>query len=91
MMRLHGKDWITNIDYDLKDAKTKTYNNGNSPMVTHLSTNPSVLWLTGAEQTGSGGFKVRWSYVKEIPLCLEYEPRRSGDGVKKHCCEFCFY
>ena len=44
----------------------KTYNSGDSPVVTHLTTNPPIHWLTRAERTGSRAFSVLWSYVKEI-------------------------
>jgi hypothetical protein len=43
--------------------KQKTYNSGDSPVVTHLTTNPPVSCLTRAERTGSRGLKILWSYV----------------------------
>jgi hypothetical protein len=46
--------------------KTKTYNSGDSLVVTHLTTNPPVHCLYMAERTGSLIFSVLWSYVKEI-------------------------
>jgi hypothetical protein len=46
--------------------KTKTYNSGYSPVVTHLTTNPPVHCLSTAEQTGSSIFSVLWSYVKDV-------------------------
>jgi hypothetical protein len=42
----------------------KTYNSGDSPVVTHLTTSPPVSCLTRAERTGSRDFKILWSYVK---------------------------
>jgi hypothetical protein len=42
----------------------KTYNSGNSLMVTHLTTNPPVRCLNMAERTGSLVFSVLWSYVE---------------------------
>ena len=49
-------------------AKTKTYNSGDSLVVTHLTTNPPVPCLSTAERTGSSVLKVLWSYVKELVL-----------------------
>jgi hypothetical protein len=45
-----------------KDAKT--YNSGDSLVVTHLTTNPPVHCLYMAERTGSLIFSVLWSYVQ---------------------------
>jgi hypothetical protein len=45
---------------------SKTYNSGDSLVVTHLTTNPPVHCLYMAERTGSLIFSVLWSYVKEI-------------------------
>jgi hypothetical protein len=45
--------------------KTKTYNSGDSLVVTHLTTNPPVHCLYMAERTGSLIFSVLWSYVQE--------------------------
>ena len=42
----------------------KTYNSGDSLVVTHLTTNPPVHCLYMAERTGSLIFSVLWSYVK---------------------------
>jgi hypothetical protein len=44
---------------------SKTYNSGDSLVVTHLTTNPPVHCLYMAERTGSLIFSVLWSYVKE--------------------------
>ena len=43
--------------------KKKTYNSGDSLVVTHLTTNPPVHCLYMAERTGSLVFNVLWSYV----------------------------
>ena len=43
----------------------KTYNSGDSLVVTHLTTNPPVSCLYMAERTGSLIFMILWSYVKE--------------------------
>ena len=47
-------------------AITKTYNSGDSPVVTHLTTSPPVSCLTKAERTGSRDLKILWSYVKVL-------------------------
>ncbi|KAH7390766.1 hypothetical protein DE146DRAFT_142482 [Phaeosphaeria sp. MPI-PUGE-AT-0046c] len=41
----------------------KTYNSGDSLMVTHSTTSPPVRCLNRAERTGSLVFNVLWSYV----------------------------
>jgi hypothetical protein len=46
------------------DLATKTYNSGDSLVVTHLTTDPPVSCLSTAERTGSAEFKILWSYVK---------------------------
>ncbi|KAF2684670.1 hypothetical protein K458DRAFT_301956, partial [Lentithecium fluviatile CBS 122367] len=43
--------------------KAKTYNSGDSPMVTHLTTNPPVEDLSCEERTGFRVFLRLWSYV----------------------------
>ncbi|AEO59258.1 hypothetical protein MYCTH_2064829, partial [Thermothelomyces thermophilus ATCC 42464] len=43
--------------------ETKTYNTGDSPVVTDLSTNPAISSLTLGERTGSRIFYCLWSYV----------------------------
>ena len=42
----------------------KTYNSGDSLVVTDLTTNPPVSCLYMAERTGSLVLKILWSYVK---------------------------
>jgi hypothetical protein len=49
--------------------KAKTYNSGDSLVVTHLTTNPPVQCLSTAERTGSSVFIVLWSYVLVSVLC----------------------
>jgi hypothetical protein len=46
--------------------ETKTYNSGDSLVVTHLTTNPPVSCLNRAERTGSLVLKILWSYVDEL-------------------------
>ena len=48
-----------------KKISPKTYNSGNSLVVTHLTTNPPVSCLYMAERTGSLIFMILWSYVEE--------------------------
>jgi hypothetical protein len=50
----------------------KTYNSGDSLVVTHLTTNPPVSCLIKAERTGSHVFKILWSYVKELLVSSQY-------------------
>jgi hypothetical protein len=48
-----------------KQKESKTYNSGDSLVVTHLTTNPPVSCLNRAERTGSLVLKILWSYVEE--------------------------
>ncbi|KAF1850469.1 uncharacterized protein K460DRAFT_270036 [Cucurbitaria berberidis CBS 394.84] len=50
---------------DRAKRMAKTYNSGDSLVVTHLTTNPPVSCLSTAERTGSAEFKILWSYVEE--------------------------
>jgi hypothetical protein len=50
----------------------KTYNSGDSPVVTHLTTSPPVRCLNRAERTGSLVFNVLWSYVENLPRYIQY-------------------
>ena len=50
-----------------KVQSKKTYNSGDSPVVTHLTTNPPVHCLSTAERTGSSIFSALWSYVTAWP------------------------
>jgi hypothetical protein len=47
-------------------AVAKTYNSGDSLVVTHLTTNPPVSCLSKAERTGSPVLKILWSYVEKL-------------------------
>jgi hypothetical protein len=53
-------------------TKSKTYNSGDSPVVTHLTTSPPVRCLSTAERTGSSVFSVLWSYVKDNCYLAKY-------------------
>ena len=46
--------------------QSKTYDSGNSPVVTHLTTDPPVKDLTYGDPTRASAALCRWSYVKEI-------------------------
>ena len=48
------------------EAKNKTYNSGDSLVVTDPTTNPPVSGLTMGERTGSRIFHYLWSYVLVI-------------------------
>jgi hypothetical protein len=50
---------------ELDTKMAKTYNSGDSLVVTHLTTNPPVSCLSTAERTGSAEFRILWSYVKD--------------------------
>jgi hypothetical protein len=52
--------------------KTKTFNSGDSPVVTHLTTSPPVRCLNRAERTGSLVFNVLWSNVEGISNRWKY-------------------
>ncbi|KAF1850032.1 uncharacterized protein K460DRAFT_9624 [Cucurbitaria berberidis CBS 394.84] len=51
--------------FQVYKRQQKTYNSGDSLVVTHLTTNPPVSCLSTAERTGSAEFKILWSYVEE--------------------------
>ena len=55
------------------DLLAKTYDSGDSLVVTHLTTNPPVQCLYMAERTGSLILIVLWSYVKEQELSGGYK------------------
>jgi hypothetical protein len=57
-----------------KNKTPKTYNSGDSPVVTHLTTSPPVRCLNRAERTGSLVFNVLWSYVKDLVRFDNYIP-----------------
>jgi hypothetical protein len=73
------------MSYVVAKRWAKTYNSGDSLVVTHLTTNPPVHCLYMAERTGSLIFSVLWSYVKNarnltsITLCqiLSLENRKT--------------
>jgi hypothetical protein len=46
---------LTYLSTSYVRKKIKTYNSGDSPVVTHLTTNPPVSCLSTAERTGSAG------------------------------------
>ena len=46
--------------------RAKTYNSGDSLLITHEATSLPVSCLSTAERTGRAEFKILWSYVKEL-------------------------
>ena len=71
---------------NLGKKNAKTYNSGDSLVVTHLTTNPPVSCLYMAERTGSLIFMILWSYVEERVVVEVYiGGKRSGmnDHLRK--------
>src|SRR6478736_3406429 len=66
--------------------KGKTYNSGDSLVVTDPTTNPPVSGLTMGERTGSRIFHYLWSYVLDMMMvllmttssCMFYALKRPG-------------
>ena len=50
----------------------KTYNTGDSLVVTDPTTNPALSGLTRGERTGSRAFQMVWSYVVEDASIASY-------------------
>jgi hypothetical protein len=63
-----------------QNRAAKTYNSGDSPVVTHLITSPPVSCLSTAERTGSAEFRILWSYVEDIwfwsNICVIYPSQK---------------
>jgi hypothetical protein len=59
----------------------KTYNSGDSLVVTHLTTNPPVSCLNRAERTGSLVLKILWSYVFFRQIDTNIYPFMAERGV----------
>ena len=55
--------------------KEKTYNTGDSLVVTDPTTNPALSGLTRGERTGSRAFQMVWSYVEVKALFSPYMGR----------------
>ncbi|CAG1992114.1 unnamed protein product [Fusarium graminearum] len=53
------------FDFVPVSKRQKTYNSGDSLVVTDPTTNPPVSGLTMGERTGSRIFHYLWSYVQE--------------------------
>ena len=60
-----ARKWPVHIVKISAKKTAKTYNSGDSPMVTHLTTSPPLSSLCMAERTGSPILLKQWSYVKE--------------------------
>ena len=58
----------------LHKKMAKTYNSGDSLVVTHLTTDPPVHCLYMAERTGSLVLSVLWSYVRKFLTCIYITP-----------------
>ncbi|KAL2023819.1 hypothetical protein VTK56DRAFT_1086 [Thermocarpiscus australiensis] len=58
-----------------KNEGAKTYNTGDSPVVTDLSTSPAVSGLSKGERTGPRAFHCVWSYVVVSPDKVPYLAR----------------
>ena len=56
----------------LKIDQKKTYNSGDSLVVTHRTTNPPVRCLISAEQTGRDISVGLWSYVEVYKILMLY-------------------
>ena len=52
--------------------RTKTYNTGDSLVVTDPTTNPAISGLSMGERTGSRAFQILWSYVKALTIISNY-------------------
>jgi hypothetical protein len=70
------KDRWSDLDMRAK-RNVKTYNSGDSLVVTHLTTNPPVTSLSTAERTGSAIFSNLWSYVEEMETRRQHHPGQS--------------
>ncbi|RSL55599.1 hypothetical protein CEP54_009300 [Fusarium duplospermum] len=55
-------------------ASQKTYNSGDSLVVTDPTTNPPLTGLSMGERTGSRVLRWVWSYVTRYPPQSAYEP-----------------
>ena len=58
-----------------REREKNTYNTGDSPVVTHLSTSPAISSLSRAERTGCRVFYYLWSYVIVYCDVKDYIPR----------------
>ena len=58
----------------------KTYNTGDSLVVTDPTTNPALSGLTRGERTGSRAFQMVWSYVRGLGPIIVYIGRFMMNG-----------
>jgi hypothetical protein len=56
------------LRHPIGQTRPKTYNSGDSPVVTHLTTNPPVSCLSTAERTGSAGRQDPMVVCEEIVI-----------------------
>jgi hypothetical protein len=47
----------------IEKSEKKTYDSGDSPVVTHLTTSPPVFRLSKDDRTGIPALEILWSYV----------------------------
>jgi hypothetical protein len=66
---LHQKKYIKYYDW----KKLKTYNTGDSLVVTDPTTNPALRGLTLGERTGPRILHELWSYVLNLEVQPQYE------------------
>jgi hypothetical protein len=62
----HRPGSLLTTTYSSKSKTSKTYNSGDSPVVTHLTTSSPVKGLSYGERTGSRAGLYLWSYVEEL-------------------------
>ena len=65
----------------MTEKKKKTYNTGDSLVVTDPTTNPALSGLTRGERTGSRAFQMVWSYVIDCALFSSYKGGKKAGGT----------
>ncbi|KAF2458401.1 hypothetical protein BDY21DRAFT_219127 [Lineolata rhizophorae] len=58
----------------------KTYNTGDSLVVTHRSTSPAICGLITGERTGPDVFHSLWSYVRDHCLFTVYKAQKKNSS-----------
>jgi hypothetical protein len=69
------------VQYITKKAKMKTYDRGDSQLVTVASTDPPICSLCKAERTGCPVLYSLWSYVLDTCTIGGYMPPGGGGGL----------
>jgi hypothetical protein len=57
---------INPASHRMEVQKSKTYSSRDSPVVTHLTTNPPVCRLSSVDRTGNAALYNLWPYVKVV-------------------------